>query len=179
MLSFRQFRNLLFESSWDKYLYHATYGKFNPKKIKPGSHFGTLHAAMSRAKNAEEQTEWNVPGSGEKERRKLKVYAFKYKPSGNEYKTTDQHINHLQQRDDVNTPSEMKGKGYSHATYENIKEDPGSTSTVVFDPENLEHVHTFKHPKFVTRKYKSIEGWSDTPSRHYFDRRKEDRISGK
>ena len=168
MLSFRQFRQMLYESSWDKYLYHATYGDFDPKNIKPGSHFETLHAAMSRAKDQIEGQSFE-PTFAQKMRKKLKVYAFKYNTKGNGKEVEDKGSkNYIHYPANGEYGSKLKSQGITHLTYKNKVEDEDFTSQIIYDPENLEHVHTFKKPKFATREYKT-GGHRDWPGSHYFD----------
>jgi hypothetical protein len=126
------------ESSWDQMVYHATYNKkFDPKNPPAGTHFGTLHAAMERAKNLDAEDNGEPKSEGG-----LQVHAFKYKPTGKsmEIKDNDQEL--LPKR---------PPKGVTHITYKNDVEDPGSKSHIVYEPKDLQHIHSFKSPKFINR----------------------------
>ncbi len=135
-------------------LYHATYNpNFDPKKVVPGTHFGTLHAAMSRAKEKSYHHHGKIP---------LKVHAFKYNTPGKsaEFKDTGSNSNseivEQLEREKIikerKTPfkdprdkwlanldsdvikkhlhRELKKKGITHLTYTNHFEDPQSKSHI-------------------------------------------------
>ena len=139
------------ESSWGGLLYHATYHDFDPKHVKPGTHFGTLHAALHRAHDEE------FNDDGDSQYAKLKIHAFKYKPSGKVKQGEDTGTSYFgKQYDDPKT----RGKGVSTISYINKSEAPGSVSHIVYDPENLKHVHTFNSPNKL-KKYDKEE-WKDT-----------------
>jgi hypothetical protein len=160
--------DILDETKWDAYLYHATDKSFDPKKMKSGSHLGTLHAAVSRAKA-------NVFDN-----RDIKVHAYKYHSPGKSIEIEDDnfsdpdsdahsiatqlslkgHIHGRQWKEITRAPegkkvqalgNVLKRNGISSLHYKNRYEDKGSTSHMVFDPENLHHVHTFHNPKVVER----------------------------
>ncbi len=131
------------ESKWDKYLYHATYNNFDPKDIRPGSHFGTLPAAMARAKQELNDSRKWFP----KKAKDLKVHVYKYIKKRGAKRLTNQPdptTKHWKWKDVPKNAS---------VSYENDFEDPGSTSHVIYDTKNLKPVHTFQSPKFVKRKY--------------------------
>jgi hypothetical protein len=166
------------ESKWSTLLYHSTAGEFNPKDIKPGSHFGTLKAALDRSRSEFKA----IPLS------KIKLHAFDYKPSGKTVHIgddTSEHFptniaaslhgsGHISAEDKQyirNKPPQehggpaltagshehllqiLKKKNISHLTYENTYEDPGSLSHIIYDPENLKLVHTFTGSKKLKNRY--------------------------
>jgi hypothetical protein len=168
---------VLNEVRWSGYLYHATSGAFDPKRIKQGSHLGTLKVAIRRG--------------GENYEAGTKVHAYDYRPSGRSVEVEDNwgglpakdmiatqlrnrgvishdeyhniHHKNPERLDKQGIPlgvsdrklsSLLKSKGISHLTYANKVEDKGSTSHIIYDPENLHHVHTFDSPAAVLRKAK-------------------------
>jgi hypothetical protein len=150
MLTFKQF---IRESSWDKLVYHATYNPdFDPKKPPVGTHFGTLHAAMARARSSIYDASYGsdhriIMHSPEK----LKVHAFKFNSKGGkEIRTKD---------DGRYDPGSWWGRpppiphGTTHEIYKNKIEDPGHDSIVVHDTKRLQYIHSFDKPKFVKRDY--------------------------
>lgn len=176
LLTFREF---LTETKWGGYVYHATYNDFDPKNIKPGSHFGTLHAAMARAYS---QKEFDA------DPKKLKVHAFKYNPKkgSKNYKIEDSGLGHSStyilnglarkkiidsSHHDMNRKDHkthlnniLKQKNITHLTYNNKTEDPKSKSHIIYDPENLEHIHSFNAPKFIKRKLGNLDNNNDFKS---------------
>ncbi len=138
-----RFRDFINESKWNKLLYHATRNDYDPKDIESGSHFGTLHAAMARAHDTSSPPHKN-----------LKIHAYKYETPGKGLHT-DSDLNANRFAHDKNkrkVREYAKNRGITHITYKNAEESPGSTSTIVYDPENLQHVKTFNAPDFIRRK---------------------------
>ena len=163
--------SVLHETKWSGYLYHATDHKFDPKQIKAGSHLGTLHAAMTRG----------VGQLSGEENRRVHAYKYKSSGKSVEIEDdnfndpdTDadkiagqlsmygkQHISDRDHKTVRRAPEGQKVKalgrvlknnGISSLHYKNRFEDKGSTSHIIFDPENLRHVHTFENPKYIHRK---------------------------
>jgi hypothetical protein len=132
MKSFKQF---LAETKWSKYLYHATYDDFDPKDIKPGSHFGTLHAAIARGRQTLKDPDSN------RQKEKLKIHVYSYERKGKTRGTYDTW----------NEKKVKKKRGVDELVYRNRYEDPGSRSSIIWDTKQLKHVHTFKEPKMVDR----------------------------
>jgi hypothetical protein len=163
--------DVLSETKWDQYLYHATDHEFNPKEIKAGSHLGTLHAAMTRGIG-------HLSGGDTR-----LVHVYKYKSKGKSVEVEDdnfgdpesdadkiagqlsrygnQHISDRDYKTVRRAPegkkvaalgSALKKNGISSLHYKNKFEDKESTSHIIFDPENLHHVHTFNNPKYIHRK---------------------------
>ncbi len=146
-------------SSANKLLYHATYHpNFDPKNVLPGTHFGTLFAAMSRARNQKRHDNLG----------KLKVHAFRYNTKGKSADISDTGANTSRDITDelykagkitknLDPPSstrilkgkeeqdayrkgidnhlhnELKKSGITHLTYKNRYEDPESTSQIIYD----------------------------------------------
>ena len=139
MQTFKQFC----ESSWDKYVYHATYDKDVKFKAGHPTFVGSLHAAMARA----------YASKGKRSSKDLTIHAFKHEPTNKATK-----IKHPSMNRGESNPKRLQGqlkKGSSHLSYRNEVEDPGSESRIVFNPKELKHVKSFKAPKFADRKYKS------------------------
>jgi len=150
------------ESRWRDYLYHG--GDGDPKEIRPGYHLGTLAAAKDRIKSRKPKDPT--------------ITAYEYRPggrtidvdddSGNLKTTSDDELakhaglltrikhrlrsvgKQFQSNGDPDVYSGLKKKGITTARYKNAVENPGSVSTIVFDPENLRRVHTF-HRKEKSR----------------------------
>lgn len=171
----KSFKQWLLESKWSGYVYHATYKDFDPKDIKPGTHFGSLQSAMARAK--QEYMEGSKGQENTKD--KLKVHAFKYNGNNKRKMVKDMDMTLAGKRDWPNTREGFKKEfGTEHVSYKNRFEDPGSTSHVIWDTENLKHVHSFSSPKFVKRKYASdMIGWG-TDQKNYEYLKKKGRLSG-
>jgi len=148
MLGFEEF---LAETKWDKYLYHATYKDFDPKNISAHSHLGTLQSAMHRA-------EYGKNPNLNQGREQLKIHAYKHTPSGKPFITSDKKT------DKMADP----GTEYSHTQYPNAIERKGSRSTIVHEPKDLEHVHTFNAPKYIDR----FKEWGKAPHREPIKRRR-------
>ena len=163
------------ESSWGKYLYHATSSNF--RTLRPGSHFGSLESARARG---EDSVFYKSPVN--------KVHSYSYKPSGKTVNVEDNwgadsparsivtqlhKQNYISKQEHDNLHTKMKGtpgsdtygdaaqhnklltpflksKGISTLRYKNEVEK-GGHSYVVYDTENLHRVHTFKDPKFMDR----------------------------
>ena len=205
MLTFKQF---LVESKWEDYVYHATYEK--DWKPHVGMHVGTLRAAMARAyaTQSHEDPEWGDDYEGNV-RRHLVVHAFKYNPgigkalvaqdfeeggSPTEIANWLDEIDWLDKEDykkiyksrdtghvQDGIKSAMRKKGYSHVKYKNEIEDPGSWSHIILSPDDLQHVKSFKAPKFVSRKYphKKETGSKWRMTLPYFSRTRKERKIGR
>lgn len=179
MLTFKQYIN---EAFWNKLIYHASYDKFDPKKVKPGSHFGSLRAAMGRATSTKGETHhkpgtWSKNKKGQDEyksnpprknnRRTLKVHAYAYRPTGKSLRVRDTPPNkgdwwnsnsvgtQKRGKQDIDEPytKKLNARGITHLKYKNRWEDPGSEGHQIWDTQNLRHIKTFKSPKFINREY--------------------------
>jgi len=151
--------DVISESSWSTLLYHGTTKNFHPNDIAPGSHLGSPGASRNRS-----GSEVNFYSQD-----RLKVHAYKYNPSGRIVDVKDrgadephwtrdamkQIKNHVTpesykiiKRDPSDTKTighMLRWNGISALKYKNPHE--GGHSFVVYDPENLTHVHTFDKPK--------------------------------
>jgi hypothetical protein len=171
--------DVLDETKWAGYLYHATHGSFNPKKMKSGSHLGSLESAVHRGVDI-----YKSGGSS------MKIHAFEYHPSGRSEEVKDNwgglpakdsiaaqlrnkgvishdeyhavHHKNPERLDKQGLPvgvsdrklsKLLRSKGVSHVTYKNVAEK-GGMSHVIYDPENLHHVHTFDNPNRISRVFR-------------------------
>jgi hypothetical protein len=175
-MSMSRILRVLDEIKWDKYLYHATDASFDPKSMKPGSHFGKLHAAIAR--NSVSLSNKVIPLRTRDAPRTDRIHAYEYHPSGKSLEIPEHdedsrfhndasmlsHQLHKQgvlsdvEHRRISTSGKMddfaktvRSKGYSSLHYKNKSEDPGSTSHIILDPENLHHVKTFHTPDIMTR----------------------------
>ena len=80
----------LFESLWINLLYHGTEHDFDPRHIKPGSHFGTLKSATDRIRLSPMRSAQQKKHELNNERYvEHKIFAFEYEPSGKMIETPD------------------------------------------------------------------------------------------
>jgi|ERR1019366_2969447 hypothetical protein len=73
----------LFESLWINLLYHGTEHDFDPRHIKPGSHFGTLKSASDRIRSQQSKEDFFQNSH--------RIFAFEYEPSGKMIETPDMY----------------------------------------------------------------------------------------
>lgn len=138
MLTFKQY---IAEHSLTKnnIVWHATNitnnGNFDPRELRPGSHVGSLKAALARARSDSYRDD-----NENTSRHDYVVHAYRLK-SGKTNTTKDD-----------GSEREMNRTGNEDITsYRNEVEDPGSTSHVIHNPDVLEYVRTFKAPKAMNR----------------------------
>jgi hypothetical protein len=176
MLSFLEF---LEESSWSKALWHSGRGDFDPAKIKPGSHFGNLGAAVDRGVNKPYDSDENSRN----------VIAYNYKPTGKSVRVKDDwdsdtpehsiagqlHKKRILKKKEAdwiqnrtNYPQKAMGRllrsrGVSDVVYKNAKEGDKSDSRIVYDTKGLSVKHNFKSPNVIEPKTvpdeKDRAGW--------------------
>ena len=167
MLTFKQF--ILFEHSFDNFIYHATTKNFKPDKIASGSHFGTIHAAKMMG--------FHSTGIFD-DKKDTKIHAYSYKPKGKIVDVEDHwdddkpdtyiksqistNKNHpIALRKDaasaMSLPDISKKHNISAYRYKNNHEHEGSQSYIIHDKEGLKHEHTFNNMNYLNR-YKKLSG---------------------